>query len=274
MAFSPMLVMQPALAEQRNEQILNCMEPLGHHRNYRIYTCPLGGEKFEALSLGTHSKFGGHLDWEPVSYMDFPTPLAICPSNGFIISKSDYTDDELKKIQTIIESEAYKTLYEGKHASYYLFAKLQELRQIPDIDLWWLTLQATWEADKCGDQKKYKMYVLETIKEGKKSLETLNEDDNKFWTLNIVIPNLYRRLGEFEKAQKWLETFGDKTPKEDEIFSIDYFKRAIETLTEEIEKNNTKQVKVKRPPRKEIPNPPSDAFVFDVDEFEYKGDEN
>ena len=38
--------------------ILSCMRPLGHHLYYKTFICPIGGEKFDSLTLGSHSTYG------------------------------------------------------------------------------------------------------------------------------------------------------------------------------------------------------------------------
>ena len=70
------------------DDVLNCIGGAdGHHIYEKETECPIGGEKFKALYLGTHSTYGRHLDWEPVSYMRFPVPIPVCPGNGFVITK-------------------------------------------------------------------------------------------------------------------------------------------------------------------------------------------
>jgi hypothetical protein len=117
--------------------ILNCMQPLGHHLYETEHSCPIGGERFRSLALGTHSTFGRYLDWKPISYMDFPAPVPVCPANGFVITKQSYSEDELKKYKAVIESEAYRSIYRTQHPSYYLLAKFEELAGEGQENRWW-----------------------------------------------------------------------------------------------------------------------------------------
>lgn len=233
-------------AEEINRHILNCLKPLGHHLFIKDFICPIGGENFQSLVLGTHSYFGRHLDWEPVSYLNFPAPLPVCPSNGFIISEDQYTDAELEEIKMVIESKEYKEIFSERHASYYLFAKLNEALKEQNNDHWWFLLQATWEADNCKDSEKYKIYAHEAIKAGKLFLKDKGPEDQEYWILNVVIPNLYRRLGDFESAQDWLDAFGHQIPENvDKSFDKIFFELTFNLLRKSVFEKDTSKIAVK-----------------------------
>lgn len=202
-----------AEALQQNQNILSCQKPLGRHTYYKSYECPIGGEKFSALILGSNSRFGVHLDWSPISYMRFPVALPVCPSNGLVIDRSEHTDQELADIEKVIASDEYKKIYSEKHASYYLYSKFSKMMKNEEVEQWWTLLNATWEADICADKDKYKKYAIETIEEARSKLVQLSPEDYQYWQLNLIIPNLYRRVGQFKDAKIWLENFGNQLPK-------------------------------------------------------------
>lgn len=236
-----------------SDKVLNCVETSGHHVYEVDRECPLGGEKFKALELGTHSTYGRHLDWEPVSYMRFPIPLPVCPSNGFVITKEKYTKEELKSLSQVIESKEYRDLYSQKHATYFLFAKTIELRKEKFNDLWWLYLNATWEADLCKNDERYKQYALETVSAGNKRLAELKESDQEYWVLKVVTANMYRRIGDFKSAQDLVDKFGKPTLKDKD--ANEYFTLAIRLLKEAVTNKNTDRV----PIREEKEEPESDS---------------
>ena len=98
--------------------VLNCNGGAdGHHVYEEEVKCPVGGEAFKAFYLGTHSTYGRHLDWEPVSYMRFPVPIPVCPSNGFVVAKKDHSKEELQTLKAVVDSKPYKDLYAQKHAT-------------------------------------------------------------------------------------------------------------------------------------------------------------
>ena len=236
---------QPLDKEEPSDHILNCQRPLGYHLSYKEFTCPLGGEKFKSLVLGTHSTFGRHLDWEPVSYMEFPAPLAVCPSNGFVILKENYTDAELEKFGSVIASDEYQRVFAEKHASYYYFFRLNQMLKENSNEQWWYLVEATWEAEQCNDSEKYQLYAKEAIKAGKLFLEKNKAKEQDYWILNIIIPNLYRRVGEFQSAHAWLDAFGDQLPEEQE--TKEFFELAFQLLRQAVAAKDTTKIPIEKP---------------------------
>ena len=231
--------------EEISDHVLNCQHSSGHHLYFEEFTCPIGGEKFNSLVLGTHSTFGRHLDWEPVSYMEFPAPLATCPSNGFVISKEKYTDAELEKIGKVIASPEYKKLFVEKHASYYFFFRLNQMLDENEDEHWWYLLNATWEAEQCKDSEKYRLYAREAIQSTKLTLEKHSVKDDLYWVFNIIIPNLHRRLGDFEAAQSWLDAFGNPLPEDEK--SKEFYTLAFQLLRQAVSDKDTSKIPIKDP---------------------------
>lgn len=190
---------------RRLEGIITCQQESGHHMYYVEQTCPLGGETYTALRLGTHSTYGVHLDLEPVSYMRFPAPLPVCPSNGFVAYKEAFEAEELERLSAALATEDYRNGL-GKHTSYFLLGRLMELTGDPEALLWWIYLNAAWEADLCARSDLYGQYVGLVLEHGQRRLSALTPQDEEFWTLNLVLPNLQRRIGNFDQARHWLET--------------------------------------------------------------------
>lgn len=223
--------------------VLNCN---GGANGYHVYEkevkCPIGDEKFKAFYLGTHSTYGRHLDWEPVSYMRFPVPLPVCPSNGFVITKDAYSIEETEKLKKIIESKTYKDLYAQKHATFYLYAKIKELNEEKFDDYWWLYLNATWEADNCKNKVRYKEYALEVISAGKKRLAELKDSEHLYWILKIVTADMYRRIGDFKSSQELIDQFGKPSLKDEK--TNEYFMLAKTLLQKAITEKNTDRVPI------------------------------
>ncbi|HQU85927.1 MAG TPA: hypothetical protein PKY59_22565, partial [Pyrinomonadaceae bacterium] len=205
--------------------------------------CPVGGEKFKARYLGTHSTYGRHLDWEPVSYMRFPVPIPVCPSNGFVITKEKYSKEELEKLKKVIESKTYKDLYAQKHATFYLYAKIKELNEEKFDDYWWLYLNATWEADNCKNKVRYKEYALEAISAGMKRLAELKDSEQTYWVLKTIIADMHRRIGDFKTAQELVDKYGTPSLKDKE--TNEYFLLAKTLLQKAIKEKNTDRVPIK-----------------------------
>ena len=224
--------------------VLNCTGGAdGHHIYEKETECPIGGEKFKARYLGTYSTYGRHLDWEPVSYMRFPVPLPVCPSNGFVVTEEKYSKEESEKLKKVIESKSYKDLYAKKHATYYLYAKIKELNEEKFDDYWWLYLNATWEADNCKDKARYKEYALQTISAGNKRLAELKASEELYWVLKIVTADMYRRTGDFKSSQELIDKMGEPSLKDNE--ANDFFKLAKKLLQKAVKEKNTDRVPIR-----------------------------
>ena len=61
------------------------------------YTCPIGNEKFESIEY-----------------------LPQCPTNKFIVFKDNFTVEETKKYEKIINSKGYKSIPKDAPREYYL----------------------------------------------------------------------------------------------------------------------------------------------------------
>jgi hypothetical protein len=180
---------------------ITCAEPLGDHVVAKTFTCPLGGESFPGLVLGTHSTFGAHYDLEPVSYMPFPRPLPVCP-NGFVIYKESFSEAELESLAEIIDTPAYRSAMET-HTTYYLFALLSDAMGDLDGELWAIYLQATWQANHCAAHL-YAEYAATARAAIEAKLGEAGIADGFRVTLQFLAANLYRRVGDFAAARRAL----------------------------------------------------------------------
>lgn len=176
----------------------SCTTTSGHHIYAETQECPIGGEKYTALQLGTHSTYGSYLDLTRVSYLKFPIAVPVCPSNGFVDFKEDYTPAELQAFKTVIESEAYKALL-GKHTSYYLMARMIEMAGVGDYDLWWLDNVAASEAESC-ELPVFDDYVRRSLASADAALAKATPADKDYWPLQLTAINRMRGLGQFEQA--------------------------------------------------------------------------
>lgn len=223
--------------------VLNCVQESGHHVYKEEIVCPLGGERFETLRLGTHSTYGVSLDWEPLSYMRFPIPIPVCPSNGFIVFDEEMTGDEVSRVSSIVESTEYQSYFSQRHATFFLYARLSEMLGENAENRWWLYRQASSEADLCQSPSRYREYALLTVKEGEARLASLTSHDNEYWVLSVVIPNMYRRIGDFDAARDWLERF-DQLDKPNDGLEQN-FDLAFKLLREAIAAKRSERIPIK-----------------------------
>ena len=242
----------PALSKESGStdaagHVLNCLKPFGNHFYLRTFTCPIGGETFQSVALGSYTGFGWYLDWKPASYIDFPPPLPVCPSNGFIIAKEAYSKEELAAIAKVIRSDEYRKLFSERHASYYLFAELIRMLGKEKPPRWQNLLQATWEAASCKDFIKYRRYALETIDAAEKQMAKISAPNDDSWQLSVIIANLYRRIGQFAPAREWSVKLDDSafTFATDNSHYRSFRHLAVHVLQQAIADKNTGPVQVK-----------------------------
>jgi len=224
-----------------NPNILNCTQK-GYYIYTKEYECPIGDERFLTFETKMRTTFGRHLDWEPEDYINYPPPMPVCPTSGIVITQPDYKPEEKELLQMAADSKEYKALYAEKHASYFLLAELNKLLEHDQENRWWYLLHATWEADNCGNRERYKLYAQKTIEAGKERLKNLQSDNNEYWVLNVVLPDLYRRIGDFRSAQGWLDEFGGKLPEDPK--SKESFGVAFELLRQAVLEKNKAQVQL------------------------------
>lgn len=177
----------------------SCTQPSGHHIYAEERACPLGGEKYSALQLGTHSTFGSNLDLSRISYLTFPIAVPVCPGNGFVDYKSDYTPAELETFGTVIASDSYKAML-GKETSLYLFARMIEMSGLPGFDQWWLDNMAATEAASCNLPAD--AYWRRALASSDIAISTAKASDENYWVLQLLGINQLRELGEFERASE------------------------------------------------------------------------
>lgn len=227
-------------APEFNPHILNCFKKEGYYIRVKEYICPIVKEAFLVPELGMPVTYGRHLDWEPASHIGFPPPMPVCPTGGAVITKSNYNEEELELLQMAVNAEEYKALYAEKHASYFLRAEMNRILELDAENRWWYLLHATWEADQCDAPEKYRLYAAKTVEAATTRLKKLSEDSNEYWVLNLIIPNLHRRSGDFSAAQKWLDKLGNKLPEEAK--SRENFRIAFQLLRKAVAEKNTAQV--------------------------------
>lgn len=230
---------------QFNPKVLNCVGPSGYHVYKESTVCPLGGEKFTALYLGTHSTMGQYLDWQSISYMRFPVAIPVCPKNGFIIDQEKYTNEELAKRKTYIESAEYQKLYKENHSTFFLFAKQSEALKENLDSIYWYYLKATWEADGCGNQERYNQYANLVIEKAIDRKSQLTENDEEYWGIEIIIAEMYRRTGQFSKAQEQLNAIG--TPSLKDVKSNEFYLLAKRLMQIAINEKSMERVPIRDP---------------------------
>ena len=170
--------------------------------------CPLGGRNARGVEIMSQSFFDRLLDGEPVGAHGEPNPPPECPDNGFLVYKKTFSESELSHIKEYIFSETYQALWRQNAPSFYRLAKTLEYQKIPIEDYYHYYLLALWEIPDRADNL-YRHYARETIPAYLAALKTLEGKVGPFIGQKIEaymgLAEFYRRIGNFEKAQEYLD---------------------------------------------------------------------
>ena len=66
------------------------------------FTCPIGGEEFRQKMAGSGTSFGQFFDFRPYGPIESPWPLPVCPGNGFVMFKREFSDAELARLSGFV----------------------------------------------------------------------------------------------------------------------------------------------------------------------------
>ena len=99
------------------------------------FTCPYDGTKFSAAQVVMARSSDTTLDLKPVGEIPSPWPLAICPTNGFVFFKLQFSEDELAKLKPFVFSDEFKAMQ--NESPYYRAAWLNEHLGAKHSDVTW-----------------------------------------------------------------------------------------------------------------------------------------
>jgi hypothetical protein len=214
--------------------------------------CPYDGTTFEFTAQGSGTAFDRTLDWMTVGALQSPWPLAVCPTNGFVFAKQEYSPEELEALRPLILSPDYQALKD--ETPYFKAAWVAERRGEAREQVSLLLLQATWEAgwaelraryqalqtaqpsdvaeavDKKRDREsarvrnlfaegtsseRYARYVSQLLP--LLEVDARNAAAGKSIDINLLVGDLQRRLKQFDLAEAhFARMAGEVTPGTDQ----------------------------------------------------------
>lgn len=160
--------------------------------------CPVGGKSFTWTTTASYSIWGYRPDGKPYGSWDFPLEIPKCPGNGLVIF-DEFTKEETGRLKTLVESDEYRAIRDTE-TSYFLAAWLMERLGRPPINIAWMIVQASWQADGRPELKKrYQSLYVDRIRALPKSGE--GED---WLIMQARAVNGLRELGRFDEARALL----------------------------------------------------------------------
>ena len=140
--------------------------------------CPIGGEEFK----------------------DSYVPQ--CPTNKFVMFKNEFTEEELKKYEKIINSEEYREIPRNSNKYYYLARFYEMLGGVSDKEIGKIYFNSYHYY---SENKEIKREALQ------KGISYLEKAEKKDYEVMWKLANLYSEAEEYDKMNKLLE----KTSKKD-----------------------------------------------------------
>jgi hypothetical protein len=186
------------------------------HGGPQQMTCPIGGERFEAMVTGDYITLGSRPDGRAITFMFAPWPLPECPSNGLVVFR-EFTPEQIAALTPLIASPEYRRLV-AEDSTQYRAQWLATRIGIPEQEALWMLLRATWQVkpgrgaigQPMPSPAKAVQYQHEFVTRVR-ALPT-NADDPSYIILFERAANAERELGHFENAatmlrrvRNWLE---------------------------------------------------------------------
>ncbi len=177
----------------------------------KTVACPIGGKEFVIDSTTSLSVLGQRLDLKTLTSAPWVKWPPICPDNGFPVYRRNFSEDELERFRAIVFSEAFAGARETNLPSYMLYFVKRALGS-DDYELGHALLVAIWDAEEQSVEL-YRQYMRLAISHFEAHLDAHTEQDDPWWTAQILVANFERKLGNFDLALTRLD--GLPTPPAD-----------------------------------------------------------
>ena len=167
------------------------------------YTCPIGGVEFSADLPRSADHTGQNLDFKLTGEgVVSPAAVPICPDNGFIIYRDDFSEGEISSLTSYVLSAEYQEMVDV-HTPYYRLAKIQDFLGRPVLEVAFTYLRASWEVD--TDRARYEPYARVAASGMESYLVDANRETADFFTSHVLLAELKRRVGDFAGAKAALD---------------------------------------------------------------------
>lgn len=160
-------------------------------------TCPVGGEKFKYMEMGSSSSWGALPDGMPIGSGPFPYPPPQCPGNGLVMYE-EFDAAQVAKLAPLVAGETYRRMRSSEtvyYLAYWLANALGDRSEATD-----LLLAATWEAKNKDPQgalaRRYNAEYVARIRSQPADAKSLLSIARRARAVNAL-----RELGRFEEAE-------------------------------------------------------------------------
>jgi len=135
--------------------------------------CPVGGKTFTYTATASYSIWGYRPDGKPYGSWEFPLELPKCPDNGLVLF-DEFNQDEVKRLEALVDSPEYRAMREVE-TNYFLASWLMKQLGREPINVAWMVVQASWQADGRPDLKaRYQALYVDQIRNLPKSGDVID----------------------------------------------------------------------------------------------------
>lgn len=160
------------------------------------FVCPVDQKPFtEYLPISGYA-VSSMLDFQQNGMIASPQPLAVCPGNGFVMFKQDFSADEIAKIRSLVQSPEFQAIRSRNNPWLLAVWEMKQLGQ-SQRDIASMYLAASWVA--------FGSDYNDIVGEAYAFVEEMNDPRDA-----LILGEWERRLGRFEDAQK---RFANLDPK-------------------------------------------------------------
>lgn len=187
--------------------------PLAAQTRARVgKVCPLDGTEFQSYLIISDRPEGIQLDLKKTGKTIQPVPMAQCPACSFPFYKPSerYSDEEVTRLRATLRTERFQNEAKGR-TPYYAMGVLYELLGEPDDKTAWAYLYASWENEAAPLYNEAAKRSLKFFDAAARNAERERRDKDAAYHVMLYLPvELLRRTGQFDEAQKRLETVKEK----------------------------------------------------------------
>jgi hypothetical protein len=175
------------------------------------FVCPLGGESFKQTMAGSGFQVGVMLDFKPYGPVAAPWPLPVCPGNGFVIYKRDFSPDDLEKLKSLIGTPQYPLDSPPHYRAYLMMKHLDQ----PARQQFGMLLRATWRS--YGQDS---LYAKEALGLVASMLQDPSLEVKERLNLTLLKGELQRRLGLFTDSKTTFDALFASDPQLDAVSRV------------------------------------------------------
>lgn len=175
-------------------------------------TCPVGGQRFTAVTTTMWSITGQRPDGKPYSEVPFPRPLPECPDNGLVVF-ADFTPAEIAELANWIATPVYQSMRKTEssfYRAYWLAVKIHRSQAEAVAQL----MPAIWEAkenDRNDPKRPATTRYQRVLIEAANTLSPTVSVDDRGW-IKARAANALREMGKFDAAEKMREAAAAEQP--------------------------------------------------------------